>query len=124
MAYESNPGPAAGDSAEVKPAPEGKAGAVFHVQADMFPPGMAETLKPGEVIEFKILGKPDAEGDIPIQYNTGEPGEEGAEGGAEASEPTAEGTEGGMEGAEGGDWEGEARKALSPQTDESESGGY
>ena len=85
MAYGNpgNPGPMAGegdamsgapDNPPAQPAGEGEkeSPGIVHIPSDFFPPGMAKTLKAGEVIEFKILGPPDAEGDVPVEYNTGE----------------------------------------------------
>jgi hypothetical protein len=83
----------------------------FHLASDMFPPGMAETLKAGEVIEFRIVAPPDQDGDVEVEYNYGDD-----KGGKETmSEGMHEDGEG-----EGGNWDEEARKVLDPQAPENE----
>lgn len=42
----------------------------LHVSADMLPKGM--TLKKGDIVEFKVIGDQDQDGDWPIEYNTGD----------------------------------------------------
>jgi hypothetical protein len=73
---------------------------VLHLSADMLPKGM--NLNKGDVVEFKVIGDQDEEGEWPIEYNTGK--EDGAEG------------KGGKEG-EDGSWESDFRKAMSPRAE-------
>ena len=71
---------------------------VLHLSADMLPKGMQ--LKKNDIVEFKVIGDQDDEGEWPIEYNMGDKGD-GAEGKAEGE----------------GDWESEFRKAMSPRKD-------
>jgi hypothetical protein len=41
------------------------------VEKDMLPAGMAESSNPGDILEFKVVGK-DAEGHLTVVYNTGD----------------------------------------------------
>ena len=45
-------------------------GNVLHVSPDMLPKGM--TLNEGDIVEFKVIGPADADGDYPMEYNMGE----------------------------------------------------
>lgn len=81
----------------------------IHIGPDMLPPGMK--LNKGDIVEFKVTGDQDADGDWPIEYNYGEGGK-GAEG--EAA------TEGDGEG-EGTSWEDDFRKSMSPRAGGGES---
>lgn len=47
-------------------------GGMIHIPKDMLPPGMSEKIKKGDILEFRCVGPADAEGDIPVEYNTGE----------------------------------------------------
>lgn len=67
-------------------------GGVIHIPKDMLPPGMSEKINKGDILEFRCIGPADAEGDVPVEYNTGE-GEE------EKEEP----------------WEDSFRKEMSPR---------
>jgi len=69
---------------------EGQMG-ILHISKDMLPAGMAEKVNKGDILEFRAVGTVDAEGDIPVEYNTGE--------GDEKKEP----------------WEDEFRKEMSPR---------
>jgi hypothetical protein len=91
-------------------APDKSGRNTFFVMADMFPQGMAETLKAGEVIEFRIVAPPDKDGEIEVEYNFGDEGE--------AKETPGEGES--TESGGGESWEQEARSALDPQAKESE----
>jgi hypothetical protein len=71
---------------------------VLHLSANMLPKGM--NLNKGDVVEFKVIGDQDDEGDWPIEYNTGDKGD--------ASE-SGKGEE--------GSWENDFRKAMSPRKD-------
>lgn len=66
-------------------------GGIIHIPKDMLPPGMSEKVKEGDILEFRAIGPADAEGDIPVEYNTGEPEEKAPE------------------------WEEDFRKEMSPQ---------
>ena len=68
-------------------------GGVIHIPQDMLPPGMAQKIKKDDILEFRCIGPADAEGDVPVEYNTGE-GEE------EKEEP----------------WEDQFRKEMSPRS--------
>lgn len=68
-------------------------GGVIHIPKDMLPPGMAEKINKGDILEFRCIGPADAEGDVPVEYNTGE-GEDNKE------EP----------------WEDQFRKEMSPRS--------
>ena len=86
---------------------------VIHIPADMFPPGMAETLKAGEVIEFKIAQPLDGDREVGIAYNYGDD-DQGGEQQPDQAQDMPEGGEGGEQ------WEDEARRVLNPQDKESE----
>ena len=45
---------------------------VIHIPKDMLPPGMAEKVNKGDILEFRAIGTADEEGDIPVEYNMGE----------------------------------------------------
>jgi hypothetical protein len=47
-------------------------GGIIHIPKDMLPPGMAEKINKGDILEFRCIGTADEEGDIPVEYNTGE----------------------------------------------------
>ncbi len=79
----------------------------FFLSRDMFPEGMADSLKPGEVIEFRIVAPPDQDGEIEVEYNQGE-APQAMEAGAGAPDEKE------------GDWESEAREMLNPQAPENE----
>ncbi len=88
----------------------GKSGSnTFHLTADMFPEGMAKTLKAGEVIEFRIVSPLDKDGDVEVEYNYGDSDEK--------SEGT-EGTESTEEQAPESSWEDDFRQSMSPQAPE------
>lgn len=44
---------------------------IIHIPKDMLPPGMSEKVNKGDILEFRAIGPADAEGDIPVEYNTG-----------------------------------------------------
>lgn len=67
-------------------------GGVIHIPKDMLPPGMSEKIKKGDILEFRCIGPADAEGDVPVEYNTGESDEK--------EEP----------------WEDQFRKEMSPRS--------
>ncbi len=72
----------------------------LHIGAADLPPGME--LNEGDIVEFKVVGPKDADGDWPIEYNT-----EGKAG----AEPEGEG-----EGeSKGTSWEDDFRKSMSPR---------
>lgn len=117
MAYD-NPGPGAGKAAKRPAEPN-----TFFLDPDMFPPGMAETLKAGEVIEFKIVAPLDKVHGVEIEYNYGDEGSPAEEAGETPAEEGQEkmGMASDMHESEGGeDWEAEARRTLSPQNSETE----
>lgn len=72
----------------------------------MFPGDMAKTLKPGEVIEFKIVSGLDDQGEVEVEYNMGDEKETMSEGMHEEGKESS--------------WEDEARSVLSPQSEENE----
>ena len=43
----------------------------LYITPDMLPKGMAETMKAGDILEFKYVGT-DKDGDIEVVYNTGD----------------------------------------------------
>jgi len=49
-------------------------GGMLHIGPDMLPKGMK--LNKGDIVEFKVTGDQDADGDWPIEYNHGDKGEE------------------------------------------------
>lgn len=63
------------------------------IEPTMLPEGMASTMKPGDILEFKYVGT-DKDGDIEVVYNTGDKKDEGE------------------------DWETGFRAAMSPQSNE------
>lgn len=79
MAYESSPEEQ--DMGMESPAPmeeqsemgQQGGGNVLHVSPDMLPKGM--TLNEGDIVEFKVIGPADADGDWPIIYRTDGDGE-------------------------------------------------
>lgn len=50
---------------------------IIHIPKDMLPPGMSEKVNKGDILEFRAIGPADAEGDIPVEYNTGKEEEKG-----------------------------------------------
>lgn len=64
----------------------------LHIGADMLPEGMK--LNKGDIVEFKVTGDQDADGDWPIEYNYGEGGKEGEGKGMEEEAPTESWEEG------------------------------
>lgn len=85
MAYD-NPGPDHDESQETEMG-------VIHIPSDMLPEGMAASCKPGDILEFKVKGPADAEGDVPVEYNYGEDSDKGDK-----------------------DWENDLRHEMSPRT--------
>lgn len=77
---------------------EGQMG-IIHIGSDMLPDGMSKKVKKGDILEFKAIGPADAEGDIPVTYNTGDD--------EEKKEP----------------WEDSFRKEMSPRGDKADTGG-
>lgn len=73
---------------------------VIHIPSDMLPEGMAAKCKPGDILEFKVTGAVDQDGDVPVEYNYGD--------------------EGGDKGEEGSSWEDDLRHEMSPRTPEAE----
>lgn len=71
-------------------------GGTLHIGPDMLPEGMK--LNKGDIVEFKVIGDMDADGDWPIEYNYGDKGEEG------------------YEGEEGESWEEGLKKHMSPRS--------
>lgn len=71
---------------------------VLHISPDMLPHGMK--LNEGDIVEFKVIGPQDKDGDWPVEYNMGEE-KEGKE-------------------EEDSSWEDDFRKEMSPRTNESE----
>lgn len=69
-------------------------GEVTHIPASMLPDGMEP--KEGDVLQFKVLGPADAEGDVPVECV-------GC---------------GGKDKEKGPEWEDEFRSAMSPASDE------
>lgn len=43
----------------------------IHIPSDMLPEGMAGKVKVGDILEFKVTGPPDEDGDVPVEYNHG-----------------------------------------------------
>lgn len=106
MAYGNpgNPGPAGGMMAGGMEGDE--APGTIHIGPDMLPKGMK--LNKGDIVEFKVIGDQDADGDWPIEYNYGDSkGAEGAGGDTEEGETTS--------------WEDDFRKHMSPQSGGGES---
>ena len=68
---------------------------VLHISPDMLPKDMK--LNEGDIVEFKVIGPQDKDGDWPVEYNTGDNKEE-----------------------EGESWEADFRKEMSPRSNESE----
>lgn len=109
MPYD-NPGNSGGDMGE------GEAmNPRVHIPSDMFPGKMASGLKGGEVIEFRVVGPPDDEGDVEIEYNFADEGKPNVPPKGEEMEHDESMHEDG-EGDE--DWAAMARKELGPQQPE------
>lgn len=84
MAYENpaNPNPMTaaetmtpGAGMREKPMEASGGEGTIHIGPDMLPPGMK--LNKGDIVEFKVIGEADADGDWPIEYNYGDKGKEG-----------------------------------------------
>ncbi len=84
---------------------EGGEGGQLHISADMLPPGME--LHENDIVEFRVIGPKDADGEWPIEYNHGDEGKEG--------EGEGEGKD------EGTSWEEDFRKSMSPRAGGGES---
>lgn len=67
----------------------------IHIPSDMLPEGMAAKCKPGDILEFKVTGPADGDGDVPVEYNYGDDGKDTS-------------------------WEDELRHEMSPRTGETE----
>lgn len=80
-----------------KPMQAGGGEGQIHIGPDMLPPGMK--LNKGDIVEFKVIGDQDADGDWPIEYNYGNKGEEGGE-------------------EKGESWEDGLKKHMSPRSGE------
>lgn len=92
----------------------------FHIASDMLPGGMAETLKPGQCVEFQVVAPVDKDGDVELDYygrnNHGIGDDEEAE-----TTPDNEAAEGENENSgQGQSWENGLRSALSPNSPENE----
>lgn len=91
------------DLQDNKTVPEGREGhghgfeemGAIHIPRDMLPKGMAEKVKVGDILEFKVIANIDEDGDIPVEYNTGKDS--------------------------GESWEDGLRKEMSPRAGEKES---
>lgn len=90
----------------------------FVIDPDMLPPGMAEKINKGDILEFKVVEGGDGDGGITVEYNYGEGGGEGEEK-EPMSEAMKEGDMGEMKEGETGNWEEDFRKSMSPQNDQS-----
>lgn len=66
---------------------------IIHIPSDMLPEGMASSCKVGDILEFKVTGPMDNEGDVPVEYNYGDKGDKGDS-----------------------DWENDLRHEMSPRT--------
>ncbi len=78
---------------------------VIHIGADMLPKGME--LNVGDIVEFKVTGPKDADGDYPLEYNYGDNGEGGEGEGDDQDKGTS--------------WEDDFRKSMSPRAGGGES---
>lgn len=77
--------------------PEDQGNGVIHIPGDMLPESIRGKCKPGDKLTFEVVGAPDEEGDVPVEFESGAGYTESAS--EEAGEP----------------WENEFRKAMSPR---------
>lgn len=99
----------AGESMEAGMPGGGGAGKnTFHLSADMLPPGMAQKVNVDDILEFRVVAKPDSDGDIEVSYNYGEEGK-----GGEGEYAEDKGGEGGEQ-----SWEDEFRHEMSPRAEQ------
>ncbi len=96
------PSPGAmGTDPEMPPSQQGgEEKGVLHIGAAELPEGME--LNEGDIVEFRVIGPKDADGDWPVEYNHGEEGNEGMGEGGEGEE-------------KGTSWEEDFRKSMSPR---------